>query len=342
MILHVTECYAGGVSRAINAAASLATDHEHHLIYSGGDTPPPGVFASARPFRKGIFARTMQLRAVVNELKPTLLHAHSSWAGVYSRLLRLPVAIAYQPHGYKFEDPESPRLLRTMYRLAESALARRADVVVVLSPREDDLASELSPRTPRVFMPNVASLRPSTCVDKSAANRVFMIGRLSRQKDPLYFARVAELVRVVRPDIEFVWVGDGDAAYRSQLEAEGITVTGWLNQQDLATFLDEPGIYLHSAAYEGFPLSLLDAAAFGHLVVARRIPALAGTSVAVEESEEKLSRLLLGTLSGTVEDVFRASQARVSLPEMMSPERQTDALFGLYASNEQKREMSRV
>jgi glycosyltransferase involved in cell wall biosynthesis len=268
----------------------------------------------------------------VRELVPDVVHAHSSWAGVYARLFPVAVPVVYEPHCYKFDDGAAPPLLRLAFREVEQLLVSRTAITVVLSPHEDALAKGLSSEGHRVFVPNVASVTPGPrhpSTDFNIGERVIMIGRISRQKDPGYFARIARVVSRQWRDVEFVWIGDGRAADRRRLENSGVHVTGWLDESSLEVELSKPAVYLHTAAYEGFPLSILDAAAFEHPILARRIDAFNGLDLPFTADEDEAAAMIVDVLSRG--DTFgRAVDAARMLNKSMNAASQAQALRSLY------------
>ncbi|MFX7785070.1 glycosyltransferase, partial [Acinetobacter baumannii] len=64
------------------------------------------------------------------------------------------------------------------------------------------------------------------------------------------------------------WIGDGPSS------APRVRVPGWAARDDVRAELAELDVYFHTAAWEGFPIAILDAAAMGLPILARRIPAL--------------------------------------------------------------------
>lgn len=333
-VLHVTECYAGGVSRAIEAIAQLAPDVEHHLLYSGDESPDPGHYASVSTLPRQIFAATTAVVSAASQLGVDAIHAHSSWAGAYTRLRKTGVPVIYQPHCYKFDDTELNPVLRGTFRTAEKMLARRSHRTVVLSPHEEKLARSLDRKAHTHFLPNVASVHPEAAhpaVGFETAAEVMMVGRLSPQKDPDYFASVASAVRARVPAVGFTWVGDGDPGYRERLTAAGVRVTGWLSRDEMLAELSRPAVYLHTAHYEGFPLSVLDAAEFEHPIVARAIPAFDGLRIPTAKHVADTAGLVIDVLRGG-DTLDKAVLAARHLRERMNPAVQAEALRSLYAS----------
>lgn len=297
-ILHVAECYEAGVGHAVDTIARIRSQDVNYLLYAG-TRRPSDRFESSQPLASGFINRIRDIRAAVRAHQPDIVHLHSSWAGVYGRLAFLDVPVVYQPHCFKFDDPTLSRLKALVFRKAEGILGRVTSVVLALSRHEAKLAKAINPSTQCVLLPNAPTvplararkkLRPDT------PQRIVMVGRLSPQKDPALFAELAVAVRGVHPATEFIWIGDGDPTLRSQLESAGIHVTGWLASADLTKTLDSSDCYVHTAQYEGFPLSVLDAAARGLPIVAKSIPAFEGTGLlqgaTVQTITEHVARVL--------------------------------------------------
>lgn len=334
-ILHVTECHAGGVSRAIATAVKLLPDAQHHLLFRGEESPENvDSYESVNRLPAFMPAAVASVRKSVKQIQPDVIHAHSSWAGVFTRITSLGVPVVYQPHCYKFDDPQQSWFLRSAYKHAERVLAPRAAVTVVLSPHEERLARSLALGAQTQMLANIAQSSPdenSGDAGFEPGRDVIMIGRLSKQKDPWFYERVAEYVRERRPEIRFRWIGDGPKQVRLELERSGIEVTGWIRGGELAHELAKPAVYLHSARYEGFPISLLDAAAFLHPVIARAIPALEGLDIPSADSEHRISEMIDEAFSGGAV-LDKAIAAAQGINNRMTAEVQRANLERIYAA----------
>lgn len=335
-ILHVTDCYSTGVGRAIDTVVSLTPEHEHHLLWAGEDDPSGVGFASTRPLPRGLPQRVRAVRESVAQTGSEIVHAHSSRAGVYARLTGLDARVLYQPHAYKLLDPALPSPARAAVALVERALGPRTDTVVVLSEEERALAARLTPAAAHVLVPNVPTLaRPAPVVTDPGRTgppprTVVMSGRVSAQKDPEYLVAVATRLRELDPGVSVRWLGSpDDARLAARLRAAGVEVTGWLQADELATALRDAGVYLHSAAYEGFPLSVLDAAACGLPVLVRDISAFAGTPLVRVAGPEDATTRVLEVLRGG--EVWQAAVAGGrDLLASMDPAVQRARLTDLY------------
>lgn len=331
-ILHVTECYAGGVRRVLDGIVEAYPSARHHLLWSDPEGDEVGVhpgFETQTQLPQGTIARIAAVRLAVNRLSPDFVHAHSSWGGLYTRLRSLGVPVIYEPHCYKFDDPTASALLRWTVRMVEARLLKQTRTTVVLSAREERLTRRLKPNARTDFVPNVASLDRNFTIDRTLPTNsrptVVMVGRISKQKDPEFFARVAELVRQSLPGARFVWIGTGDQACLPSF----VEVTGWVTPVELASLLDDDVVYFHSAAYEGFPVSVLDAAARGVPIIVRRIPAFEGTPLVQREGEQDVAAALVQVLRG---GPLRAQALEASrlLTDAMSPGARRAALENLY------------
>lgn len=293
-VLHVVECYEGGVGRAVDTLVAVTPEIEHHLLHAGGSTPgaaPPWSSTSRLP--EGFRSRLRATREQIHALRPDVVHAHSSWAGVYTRLIAPEVPVVYQPHCYKFADDALPSWRRGFYRAAESMLARRTSVVAAVSESELRLARALRPGTRATLLPNAPVVELTDDDHDATTRQVATAGRISPQKGPDRFVAVARECRSAGVDANFVWIGDGDRGSREQLEDVGIRVTGWLAPTALQEELDHTSVYLHTARYEGFPLSVLDAAARHVPMVLRDIPAFEGSGLAVVPDRALATRVAM-------------------------------------------------
>lgn len=340
-ILHVTECFDGGVSRAIQSIADLIPEHEHHVLASGGDIRAQWLrnFSSVKALEGNLFARTVQLHRITSRADFDLVHAHSSWAGLYARLLPINARLVYQPHCYATEM--NAGLRRLAFAAAEMALGLRRQTVVVLSPRERELARRYSPRASIQYVPNAPSINSRSSEEPSHGSLekldqkepvVVSAGRLSAQKDPAYFAEVARATRKEMPAARFIWIGGGAENERLNLLSAGVEVTGWVEPEALGAELDRASVYLHTAAWEGFPLSVLDASARGLAVIVRDIPAFDGLRIQRVNDVQDATAAVLAVLRSTATRQANIVDTRDALAGMTRPQQRL-SLQMLYEDN---------
>ena len=147
-------------------------DHLEQLI-------PAGVSVVHLPWQR----RTLRaqppaaraLRSVVADLRPDVVHLHSSIAGAVGMIVRGRGVTLYTPHGYSFSSgsPNSGRMV--VQRMVERMVAQRCDMVVAVSEAEGRLARDvIRARRVRVIPNGIPELDdPAGCrtADGSAARR---------------------------------------------------------------------------------------------------------------------------------------------------------------------------
>lgn len=335
-VLHVTECYEGGVRRAIDTMVRLTPELEHFLIADLETLKHSAtVFAGKIPMVRGYRHRVAQIQAVAEEIEADVIHAHSSWAGAYARTGSPKTPVVYEPHCFVFDDPFRGPLAKQLFKFAEKRLGRNTAAIIALTPHEQKLACEIVSDERVVLLPNVPSLERKSRnpeADRPRAQlvrEIVMVGRLARQKDPQFFAELNN--RLVHNNVpaKLTWIGDGEESYRRALAESGVEVTGWLNDDELIERLSHADLYFHSAAYEGFPLSVLDAAHVGLPILARNLPCFEGfplqTVTNIDETVKEISEFLN---SADVRERYEVRTRR--LLSMMTPQGQVDSLYRAY------------
>jgi hypothetical protein len=208
----------------------------------------------------------------------TIVHAHSSWAGIAVRLAGISTFnsnIFYTPHGYAFLRTDLSSLARKSALIIEiflSILSR--GIVLSCGIHEGKLAVSTRSRRVRVlsnyvdtkFLPNMGRE-----VKKTTPPIILAVGRISEQKNPLRFQRVTSQVITTA---SFLWIGDGDFAIRSILESSKIEVTGWVRREEVVEKLSAASILVISSDWEGMPIVAIEALALGIPIVAFHIDSL--------------------------------------------------------------------
>jgi glycosyltransferase involved in cell wall biosynthesis len=94
-------------------------------------------------------------------------------------------------------------------------------------------------------------------------------------KDPDHFIHVKRYVESeLQLQAEWEWLGGGREEHEDRLRAAGVKVSGWLDQRELVARMSTAQVYLHTAAWEASPITVLEAASLGLPLVLRAIPTL--------------------------------------------------------------------
>lgn len=283
-ILHVSESFGGGVETAIRNFG-LLRDHrisELRLLAASRDgvnnqREPLAGFDNVSWTDSSPLSFIRAIRNAVREMKPDVVHLHSSWAGLFGRVALRPraIRIVYSPHGFSFERMDVAPIFRRLFWLVESMLSKRTAVIATCSRRETELAQKLSGDPRVVFLPNFTSVVASPRPPKTSGGSIVCVGRATAAKDPHFFTQViAELRTQFRETPEVWWIGPAEPQYAEALCRGGVQVTGWLSPEEVQARIEKAAVYLHTSLWEGFPLTILEASAHGIPIVARARPYL--------------------------------------------------------------------
>ena len=285
-ILHITEAFGGGVFTFLESLCNhLADEFDITIAYSARAETPEDVSSH---FRSGIRLIPMkhgqrsirpdkdlcyfrEIKALVREIKPDIVHLHSSKAGFVGRFAANPLrtTVIYTPHGYAMLKSDESSERRAVYRFLERIAARRGKTLTIaVSKSEYEVSKAINLNA--IYISNgidLSKMPPPLPAEKtSTLLKVGTLGRISPQKNPKAFNEIAASL----PDYSFIWIGDGEL--RGDLTAANIEITGWLDRQDGLQQLNSCDVFLLTSKWEGLPISLLEAMCLKKLCIVSNIP----------------------------------------------------------------------
>ncbi|MET0065945.1 MAG: glycosyltransferase [Candidatus Thiodiazotropha sp.] len=305
-ILHVSESFGGGVTTAIIEYAKNSKQFKHYLLATvrneakielGDDNPFEEIYIL--PLNPVLAIRCIRKKYIA--LVPRYVHLHSSYAGLYGRLSFINrEQIIYTPHCYGFERLDLNLLKRGFIYLAEQLLSMGGYCVAGVSPREVQLGKSMIGTRRALYLPNYAECdlkKDESIKYNKNTERQFtigMVGRLSPQKDPVFFVNVYKSLSRQNKGIRFLWLGGGSIDQEDYLMSNGIEVTGWLPHIALLHEMQKLDGYLHTARWEGNPMSILEAASINLPIILRDIPSIRslGELQLCENTEDAVDKIL--------------------------------------------------
>lgn len=261
----------GAQSVVINLANSLC--HTHNVIVAAGEgdgkmwellSPEvkkeriPSLRRALSPMNE--LRTLLALRRLYRKYKPDVVHLHSSKAGILGRLAFPKSKVVYTVHGF-----DSIRVAYRKYLPLEKFLQRRCKAIVAVSYYDERnlLAEGISNHVSVVY--NGIAMPKPLGYDPFAQfvmykRKVLCIARLSPQKNSNLFLEVASLL----PQYAFIWIGN-QYLVKEKFPANVFFMGNLPNAGSYNAYAD---LFMLPSNYEGLPMVILEAMAFGKPVVA--------------------------------------------------------------------------
>ena len=291
-ILHVVQA-AGGVDRYIRMLLKYLDKEEFE-----------NIMVCSQDFHKGDYERLAdgfeqiemnraigmsdlksirEVRRRIKKYNPDIVYAHSSKAGAIARVadIGLKNRCVYNPHGWAFNMRCSAKK-KAIYIMIEKIAAPFCDKIICISDAEKQ--SALDKKICKEDKLQVYKNGAHGAVKRQDLNIpedafvVGMVGRISQQKAPDVFVKMAKRVKDKVPNAHFIIVGNGnqEAEIRKYAEDNGFSdslhITGWVDNPMSYVELFDVACLL--SRWEGFGLALPEYMMAGKPIVASRVDAI--------------------------------------------------------------------
>jgi glycosyltransferase involved in cell wall biosynthesis len=308
-VLHVLEATIGGTKHHLLDLAPGLRDRgiqieiacprvrdEHHGDTSfwddlrSLDITAHEVPMTRRPFSHENATALGTLTRLIRDGHYDIVHAQSSIAGALARPAALLSGthpkVVYSPHGYAFLSAEWGRSAAA-FLVVERLMSRLTDRVIAVSPAEgeDAVRRGVLHRKQLAVIPNGvvsgAGLPERLSIEQIApelasftgAPLVGTIARMTPQKDPLTWLRVAAQVHQAIPETRFIWIWGGGTLEQDVYDEtdrlglrQHVAFLG--HRPDARRLLGALDVFLLTSRFEGLPYSVIEALAAGTPVVA--------------------------------------------------------------------------
>lgn len=270
-ILYIVEAMGGGVfTYIVDLANELVNKYDMYIAYAVRKQTPKNYkdyfdkrihLIEVKNFGRAInptkdIAAFFELKKIAAEVKPDVIHLHSSKAWAIGRVAfdgKIPMF--YTPHGYSFLMENCNPTKRRVFKLIESVCAKRNCTTISCSVGEHQETLKITKNAAYVNNGiNMEELQEIVDQTEKVTHpfTVFTLGRICYQKNPTLFNEIAESL----PDVKFVWIGDGEL--RDQLTSENIEITGWADRSTAIRYAVNADVFLLPSRWEGLPISLLE------------------------------------------------------------------------------------
>lgn len=213
----------------------------------------------------------MKLIQYINEIKPHIIHTHSSKAGTLGRIAtkisKSNAKVFYTPHGFSFLRQDISKTKQKFYFLIEKYIHHLfGGTIIACGNSELELAKTIDKNALLVvngINPNKIFVPSENKIPENKKFTLGICGIVNESKNPKLFNEIAQN----NPTIHFKWIGGGELEHL--LTSQNIEITGWINNsQEVLRQLNSLDVYLHTSRWEGLPIALLEVMAMKKVVIA--------------------------------------------------------------------------
>jgi len=279
-VLHIGEYVKGGVATYINEVVSYQDKSldisEVFLLASKKNSDKKFgmkkeniLFYEYDRKVKFFFSAMKQIRRVIKEVNPDIVHVHSTFAGVF---LRLPLfftfktrsyKVVYCSHGWSFLM-EASKFKKIVYSLIEVVLAKKTDRIINISLHEYNKSIEHKlPKEKSIVIYNGISVEKKLLknninihLDNSKINLLF-VGRFDQQKG---LDILINYFKNNKPtDIILYTIGSEVLGDVKQALPSSIVNFGWVDNDMIDSYYEKFDALIIPSRWEGFGLVALEA-----------------------------------------------------------------------------------
>lgn len=230
-----------------------------------------------------------EIRNVLKEIEPDVVHCHSSKAGFSGRIAAKSLGIKkiiYSPHAYFFLKYKEKSIKRNIFIMAEKFLSNFFTTKTVTTSKGEDEAFQkykIDKDDKRVLIEH--GIKVKKIVDDDIKNERkkynisdddILIGAMARfeeQKDPLGTFEIMRAISEKNNKVKCIFWGNGtfykDVKILNEQNNNKVILPGETSNPELS--LKSLDIYLTASLYEGLPYTLLTSLAYGLPIVASNV-----------------------------------------------------------------------
>ncbi|MBC1280907.1 glycosyltransferase family 4 protein [Nostoc sp. UCD121] len=217
--------------------------------------------------------------SLIHVIKPDIVHAHSSKAGLVARLAscKYQVPVVFTAHGWGFSSG-NPLIRRWIALLSEKLAAPLAKKIICVSESDRQLALSLgvgnqnSLVTVRYGISNINTPIPIANPAKDLP-RLIMVARFNEQKDQ--YTLLKAIAQLSNYPIHLDLVGSGSSLEACKTLAQSLGIADQVSflgdRTDVPNLLAQSQIFILSTHYEGLPISILEAMRAGLPIIATSV-----------------------------------------------------------------------
>ena len=217
----------------------------------------------------------IEIKNVVNEYRPGIIHCNSSLAAFLGRIVvRNKIPTIYTAHGWGFNIGVSP-VQKFLAVLGERIVSRYCSKIICVSKFVKDLAVkyEIASGDKFIVIYNGVEIGIDRDIIYDDKIKLVFVGRLARPKKPMLLLQTLnQLPDDIKNNIELNIIGDGiqkDALenYIKNNKLVNVNLLGALPRHKVIDILKQSHVLVFLSEWEGFPYVILEAMSLGIPVI---------------------------------------------------------------------------
>jgi len=220
-----------------------------------------------------------EVQKLLKEIKPDLVHCHSSKAGIIGRwaAMQCHIPSVFTAHGWAFTDGV-PEKKRKVYRFIEKMAGKWCKKIICVSDYDKNLALREIPElkdklvTVHNCIPDTDYRKDWSKYNPGRTLQIITVARFSPPKKIKETLQILSTALQQGMDVHITFIGDGplfqeNVAYAKALHIES-AVTFLGARTDVEKLLPQYDLFLLLSNWEGFPISIIEAMRAGLPVMA--------------------------------------------------------------------------
>jgi glycosyltransferase involved in cell wall biosynthesis len=251
----------------------------------------------------------IELRKVIKEVKPVIVHTHTFKAGLIGRLAGGRHKRVHTFHGHLFDDQSFSKLEKKIIIIAEKFLANRTNLLISVGKKVGVEIRAQGIGSNQDWLSIAPGVKALPVINKTQARKSLglitegvlfgWMARMAEVKNPLLLLEVASQL----PEVNFVMAGGGNLFEDIKDEApKNVTVIGWA---DASTFWSAVDCAISTSDNEGMSIALIEAQLAGLPVIATNVGSNAEviqdgfTGIITSKSSNDIIDAIKNLLAGT-------------------------------------------
>ncbi|MGG3640559.1 glycosyltransferase family 4 protein [Bacillus gobiensis] len=287
-LVYICECLGGGVRKHLVDLLDYLNKEKYEIHVIHGVSRMDSVFIKVKERLNDIkfypiselereinikkdYISVKKILKILKEIRPDVVHCHSSKAGVLGRLaskyLRIN-KIHYTPHGYIIQSPKISKKKKKLFCFIEKVLGKFTTKVIHVSKGEEEVAFKhnILDKDKSVVIYNGMRVPYSELIKHKTDFNIVTIARMDDQKNPWDAIKIIEELIPEFPYLKYTFIGDGK--YYNEI-VEYVTNNRLEQNINLPGFMPNPykvlkkaDLFLLTSLYEGLPYALIEAMAY--------------------------------------------------------------------------------